>query len=1532
MSSPASSREEPLPLEAMLRLDAPCQRFEAAWQAGQRPDLEAYLGEVGEEDRPALLGELLVLELVYRHRAGEAPRAEDYLGRFPAHADLIHKAFTEAISPASPAQPPASGSSTPDQGRQAQILPPPPLTVDEAEGVPCLADTVVPTEVPGYEVLDELGHGGMGVVYRARQLSANRIVALKVIRADRLQELDPEERPKWVARFRWEAEAVATLDHPHIVPLYEVCEHGEQPYFSMRLVEGGSLLRRLEQFREDPRAAARLVAVVARALHHAHQRQILHRDLKPHNILIDSDGQPHVTDFGLARRIGAARAGLSSAGGVIGTPEYMAPEQVRAERDLTTAVDVYGLGAVLYHLLTGRPPHGKESLHQTLLSVLEAEPTRPRALNPKVEADLETICLKCLAKAPRERYGSTQAVAEDLEHWLRGEPVQARRTGLGEQVLMWARRRPGLALMAGVAAVFFLLSSVLGASYALTANHLAVETKLRGVAERAEQRAEAALYANRVFRAYFEWHDDQSTRADQLLSECPTGLRHWEWNYVKRLCHSELLVLMPVGGIRAVAFGPDGKRLAVVGRDGVVRVWDAATGEETSSLPAWEGAFAEVGVFALSYSPDGKRLAGVGGDGVVRVWDAATGRNVSTVKMPTDLYFTSTALSPDGRLLAGGYTTGEIRVWDVITGKETFTSNTASRSIVSLAFSSDGKRLATVSMRQDSRGLDPVDHVDHAVEVWNLGTGQRLLYLDGNPSWMGSVAFSPDGRRIAGAEHHGGVRVWEVTTGRELLHIRGNMGGVLGVAFSPDGRHLAGAGRDKVVRVWGATTGQMESTFKGHTASVTGLVFSRDGRRLASVSTDGTARMWDMAASQDVLVFNKQMTYVNSVTFSPDGSRLATVSENKVEVWDTATGLQDFAIKGYSGSPYAAYFSPDGRRLATVTLNRMRVYDMVSGKEVFAAGEHEGQVVAAHFSLDGRRLTCANTVSMVVWVPGPPPSQRDIQELRVWDATTGQEAFAKKGRFLGKPCVFSPDGARLAGIDDTGLTHVWDTATGKEITTTGIPSGRSTCLAFSPDGRRLAGGGDDGRVRVWDIGTSREVFALPSHKGGVSFVTFSPGGTHLVSVGNDVAVVRDAATGQEAFQLKADDDRIHHVAFSPDGRRLAWAGDNGVVQIWDIATAKETVALKAAGFFVSCLNFSPDSKRLASASGDGMVRIWDLTTHQAMRTLEVDAAESQHAWLSSAVSQDGKTLARVDPDGAVRLWDTATGQATLVLTGLKGLDAVDAVLAYSANSQRLATVTFDRRAVRVWDTVTGKEVYAFEGVAGDTNDWRMVFSSDGKRLAGAVSGGVLRVWDVAAGREELSIKWFSDHVFSMAFSPDGGRLAGAGDDGTVRVLDVATGRVTLAVDTHATAVAFSHDGNYLVTSGLAEAVFVDGNYAGEAEDRVKHVAGARSVQVWDVSTGKEVLEIKASVGPVSFSPDGRRLVAAGADGIVHLWDMATGLETLSLKGHGEGESHVAFSPDGTRIICVNHRVRSVLIWDATPLADRLSTHPISPKP
>jgi eukaryotic-like serine/threonine-protein kinase len=405
-----------------------CEAFEAAWRAGRPISITDGLASSRPDGPSELFRELLGLEIELRREAGQAPAVEEYVARFPDRESIVRSVFSEApstqadrrdtareIAEAATVRPPSDGSGMPELSAQG--------TIGE------------------YELIEELARGGMGVVYKARHKGLKRLVALKMILSGSMA--TPEERQ----RFLREAELAANLDHPHIVPIYEVDEHEDRPYFSMKLVDGGSLSRQAARYRDDPRAAARLVSIVAGAVHHAHGQGFLHCDLKPSNVLLDGRGNPYVTDFGLARRAGT-ESSLSISGAILGTPSYMAPEQAAGSRaSLSPATDVYGLGAILYELLTGRAPFRSPTVMETIVQVLERDPAPPRVLRPEIPRELEGICLKCLEKAPKDRYPTAEALAEELDNYLRGEGIAA--AGLFSRIRRWNRREPELAARLG---------------------------------------------------------------------------------------------------------------------------------------------------------------------------------------------------------------------------------------------------------------------------------------------------------------------------------------------------------------------------------------------------------------------------------------------------------------------------------------------------------------------------------------------------------------------------------------------------------------------------------------------------------------------------------------------------------------------------------------------------------------------------------------------------------------------------------------------------------------------------------------------------------------------------------------------------------------------------------------------------------------------------------------------------------------------------------------------------------------------------
>src|SRR5262245_52312166 len=559
--------------------------------------------------------------------------------------------------------------------------------------------------VPGYEILGELGRGGMGVVYKARQQGLGRVVALKMILAG--AHAGAQQR----LRFRGEAEAAARLHHPNIVQVYEVGEQDGCPYSSLEYVDGRSLNEALADGLPPPLEAAALVEQLARAADYAHRRGIVHRDLKPGNVLLTQDGTPKISDFGLAKRLDEEQ-GRTRTGDVLGTPSYMAPEQAAGKsKAIGPAADVYSLGAILYQTLTGAPPFEGQSAWETVHLVLTAEPEPPSRRNPRLPRDLETICLRCLDKDPAKRYPSALALADDLRRFQSGQPIQARPVGWPERAVKWGRRHPALAALLALSSGLLLALLAGGWAAALQESRSnralqAAHQDLQG-ADRANRRAlvrlnvttgthyleDEDLFGSLIWfaRALKLEEDDarrpaHRSRIAAVLRECPRLGQLWFHD----------------GAVTDVTFSPDGRWVLTASDDHTARVWDAATGKPRFDAPLRHDA----AVLRASFSPDGDRVVTAGADGTVRVWDAVTGRQLAALAGHQGAV-RDARFSLDGRQVVTAGTDTTARVWDATSGAPVGVPLPHDGRVVRASFHPDGKRVLTAS-------------ADGAARIWRL--------------------------------------------------------------------------------------------------------------------------------------------------------------------------------------------------------------------------------------------------------------------------------------------------------------------------------------------------------------------------------------------------------------------------------------------------------------------------------------------------------------------------------------------------------------------------------------------------------------------------------------------------------------------------------------------------------------------------------------------------------------------------------------------------------------------------------------------
>lgn len=1061
--------------------------------------------------------------------------------------------------------------------------------MDEAE---VSDDGLAGEDFADYELLEKIERGGMGVVWRARQISLNRVVALKMI------ETRARFDPKMLARFRAETDAVADLEHPNIIPIYEVGDWQGQAYFSMKYVAGGSLEERVSQSAEAAKQSAfgsgsrsawrsryedtiRLLVKVCRAVHYAHGRGVLHRDLKPSNILLDESGEPFVADFGLAKRLGSDSE-VTRAGAVIGTPAFMAPEQASGcTEEIATTADVYSLGGLLYYSLLGEAPFTGTDVAEILRRVIDSEPISPSVRDRKIDPDLATIALKCLEKSPSGRYATAAELADDLERWLHHEPVLARPASSWDQLHKWARRRPAVAALTLVCVLSFL---AFGAQLWFSRQALEIE---RNRAVENEQAARKLAAAEKLARL----------RAEKLEAKISGDLRQV---YLDR-AEARLAVNDSGAGI---AYLTAILREIPTNRPVLRRLLQVL---EQRNFPAQSRVTRRLHteVTCARFDPSGEQVITGNERGEVGVWSVPAGKEqhrFSTGEAPVRV----AEISADGEhiLVAAG---GSLSLWRS-DGTQVGESIPHESSILSAGFSADSQWVATASehhigrlfelnadglrlVKETARKRDFCFHPSRARIVWtsrnggvelmDLPTGRRVFRSSHGPGDIQAV-FGRGGRFVASYQATGPspkVHLWGAEQGRSMRMIS-HGAPIVHAAFGPMNRYVALSSEDHTVKICNFRTGVVRHTL-AHPARVVGAVYSRNNIFLATLTATGELRLWWRTDRRVALEPQQHRGGMRSLQFSRDSRWLLSIDENRrarlqslpapqEEDWNDAYGVEVTHLR----------FLDQGKIMAVIFRSGAIRFVELEEDEKHGFTLHQRGVAAMDSGSNGEFLLSAGKDGDVRFTTAPGGDARvkvlPVQTSENWvsvDIRTGDEQAllleaSGRGRIID---LTESVGRELCSFEHGGP----------------VLGGR-----FIDGGRRLATWGTRS-VKIWDSESGELQAPVLEAKEDLRVVTFDPTGRQMAFSTRGDQVTIHPLEGDRPAVVLPHEDEVLALAFSSDGRLLATGSRDQKARIWDTKSGKLRARPMPHGAAVNLLRLTSDNQLLLTGCADGAVRIWD---------------------------------------------------------------------------------------------------------------------------------------------------------------------------------------------------------------------------------------------------------------------------------------------------------------------------------------------------
>ena len=1126
----------------------------------------------------------------------------------------------------------------------------------EARGPGVVVGSVLDSK---YKLTREVGAGGMGIVYEAMQSKPDRRVAVKLIGAGK-------DTREVIARFDAERQALAMMDHENIAQVYDVGKsYSGRPYFVMEFVNGISITDYCNQERLSIRERLELFRKVCAAVQHAHQKGVLHRDIKPGNVLVtEVDGQatPKVIDFGLAKALGGKLSHhtfFTQIQTAVGTFGYSSPEQA-AGKNVDTTTDIYSLGALLYEMLVGAPPFDVEELKSAgedamRRHVIDKDPVKPstkfsssgaatvdiskqRKIDPSklqriLKGELDWVIMKALEKDRNRRYVTANDFASDIERYLNDEAVIARPPSTSYRVGKLVRKNRGL--VASVAAIgFLLLAGIIGTSYglmkanektkltekAVVSQMIAVEKQAIAEKEAKKEsvRARDSEAASKFQLAKARWDANRVAEARSLLQEIPPKYReNFEWHFLDQYFRgSELTSYGNCERLSCVAFSPDGLLAATGSYDGTIRLWDTNHGIEIFTFQGHTGE-----VDYVAFTADGGGVLSKAHDETVRTWDIRSGEEIAKTKIGNGVV----GISSDRTLLAYSKSNSELVLRSLQKDHELLRIQTG-HSVRCIAFSPDTLRIATGGE-------------DAEIKLWDARTGKKLHTLVGNLNAINCLSFSPDGSTLVSGG--AGLRFYDIRSGDQKRLLLGDGKLVNSICFSPDGRWIVSGNSDNTISLRSALDGHRIAKLKGHTGLVSGVAFNPASAQIASASWDGTLRFWNAAFAfhQNARAVLRsagvgRKTFEN-LTVSHDGQHLAWTSKSGLlQIWDANSGSEISSIKTAAKFLNCVAFAPHNSQIVCAGVgSKVKFWNSTSGDEIMT---FEGTVQCVNFSRDGSHLVSAAA-----------------DTITLWDIASRKKIKTIRGSAWINNVTFDPSGTRIAAASEDGSIRIWDCQSGRELDVLIGHRGSVHCLNFCENGNKIASVGDTNSIRIWDLATGKSI-KLGGHRREVhppncgfrpprNSVAINPDGSRVVSFNamNSSIELWDADEGQEITSFDAGHD-IGGVLFRSDGALMSFGGEDRTVKFWGVPNHKIT-SLVGHSDTVQSVSFSPDGKKIISGGYNGEVKLWDSISGNLIRSLDghsipVGVCFSPQGTHIYSDSFDGK-------NGTKIVWETSTGDS-----------------------------------------------------------------------------------------------------------------------------------------------------------------------------------------------------------------------------------------------------------------------------------------------